>query len=182
VIQGPFIKPIRSLFGSTRDYRETIYLLPDSGVIQLGRDLMPYPIEASLYWLHARLRMHVAVGPKGMPIETARTTGMMKFATLEMDEHSTTMDIWVMARALCLVLLGGVVEVTEVKADPVSGMMTYPILAWVDEQGRGTCPQCRTRLPWRPAFPVNAMRRCPACHSLMTHREGVLDVLPGNGM
>jgi hypothetical protein len=117
-----------------------------------------------------------------MTVDAARAAGMMKFATLEMDEHSTTMDVWVLTRAMCLVLLGGVVEVTEVKADPITGMMTYPILAWVDEQGKGTCPNCRCKLPWRPAFPVNATRRCPSCHSVMVHREGVLDLIPGNGM
>jgi hypothetical protein len=138
-----------------------------------------YPIEASLFWLNARIVSHVAVGPKGLTIEEARTRGMMKFGKVELDEHSTTRDVWVMTRALCIVLLGGIAEVTEVVADPQTGMKTYPILAWMNEQGRGTCPECKTPFPYHPAFPVNAIRRCAACHASMIHRNGVLDVMPG---
>jgi hypothetical protein len=177
-IEASFPKPIKSLFSSTLNYKHTLYLLPDHGEIQLGRDMAPYPIECSLFWLNARLNIFVKIGPKGLSLEEATTRGMLKFGKVELDEHSTTRDVWCMARALCMVLLGGIVEVTEVKTDPATGMKSFPILAWMDEEGRGTCPECKTQLPWRPAFIVNAVRRCPACRSAFIHRNGRLDVIP----
>lgn len=175
-IVSPFPKPIRSLFKWTANYKETLYLLPTSGEIQLGSDMVDYPIEASLYWLNGRIVLHVAVGPKGFTLENARERGLVAFGKVELGEHSTTRDVWAMARAMCLVLLGGIVEVTEVRRNPETGVSTYPVMAWMTEMGRGTCPECKTQLPWLPAFPVNAVRRCPACRAIMVHRDGLLDV------
>lgn len=177
MVDSPFPKPIRSLFHSTKNYIQTIFLLPTSGEIQLGRDMADYPIEASLYWMNGRICLHVAVGPKGLDLEQARSKGLLSFGKVELGEHSTTRDVWAMARALCLVLLGGIVEVTEVRRDPRTGVASYPVMAWMAESGRGTCPECKAQLPWMPAFPVNAVRRCPACRALMVHRDGLLDVM-----
>lgn len=181
MIQGPFPQPVRPLFGSTKDYKETIYLLPDGGPIPIGRDLGAYPLKVAMYWLKGRLQLHVTVGVKGKDLDESRAADMCKFGVADLPENASTHDVWLLSRALCMVLLGAACEVSPVKEDPQTGMMTFPILTWMDEDGRGTCPMCKMKLSWRPAFPLNTPRRCPACHALMIHREGVLDVMKGKG-
>jgi hypothetical protein len=177
-IEPPFPKPAKTLFRTTKNYRETISLFPVGGFIPLGRDLEQFPIDCSLFWLNSRLQINCSVGPKGKTLEEARTMGMMKFGTVTLDEFTSTRDIFIMARALCLILLGSIVEVTEVTANPTTGVKSYPVLAWLDEQGNGTCPNCRNPATGHPAFPVGRIYRCPACHAAMVHQQGRLDVLP----
>ena len=180
MIQGPFPTPVRPLFGSTRDYKETLYLLPEGGPIPIGRDLAQYPLKAALYWLKGRIQLHVSVGIKDKTLEESRNADMCKFAVVDLPDSASTHDVWLLTRALCMVLLGAACEVSPVKEDPVTGMLSFPILTWMDADGRGTCPLCKMKLPWRPAFPLNQNRRCPSCHALMVHREGVLDVMKGS--
>jgi hypothetical protein len=180
IIDTPFPAPIRSLFRTTQNYRESIFLYADSGHIPLGADFKEYPLDCSLFWINQRLNINVTIGPKGKTIEEARTMGMAKFGTISLDENATQRDVFMLTRAMCLVLIGNSIEVTQLRTDPQSGVQSYPILTWVDEQGRGICPNCRYPVGIRPAFPVNRIYRCPSCQSAMVHQNGRLDVLPAS--
>lgn len=175
----PLPIPVRNLFRTVKNYSETVSLYADAPPIPLGRDLGGYPLEVSIYWMNARLQVHVSIGPQGMTVQAARDAGMQKFGKVELDEHATTRDVWLMARALALVLIGSDAEVTQVTA-ALGGAKSYPLESWMRPDGRGQCPTCRHPMPYRPAFPVNAIRRCHACGSVMIHREGRLDVLEGD--
>jgi len=178
IIDTPFPKPIRSLFRSTHNYRETIILYADGGHIPLGADFREYPLNCSLFWLNQRLQINVSIGPKGKTLEEARAMGMVKFGTITLDEHATYRDVFMLARAMCLVLAGSNIEVTQVQTNTATGVRSYPILTWVDERGNGICPNCQYPVGAHPAFPVNRIYRCPNCHSAMVHQNGRLDVLP----
>lgn len=155
---------------------QTLYLYPTEGEIQLGADMAAYPLEASLFWNKGRLNIAVSVGPKGMTLEAARAQELVATGRVELGENATTRDVWAMARALCIVLVGGVAEVTQVIRDPENGIDIHPVENFMDATGRGTCPICEMRLPWRPAFPMNAVRRCPGCRAMLIHRNGALEV------
>lgn len=156
---------------------QTLYLYPTVGEIQLGADMLQYPVEASLFWNKARLHLVVKVGPKGMTMDEADARQLAAMGRVELGENCTTRDVWAMARALCIVLTGGIAEVQQVVRDPVRGLSTYPLDNWMTSEGRGTCPECGMKLPWLPAFPVNAIRRCPGCRAMMVYRDGALDVM-----
>jgi hypothetical protein len=175
-IQAPITKPIASLFKWKANFIQTLYLYPTSGEIQLGADMAQYPLEASLYWNKGRLNILVIVGPKGMTLEDARAKELISTGRVELGENATTRDVWAMARALCIVLAGGVVEVTNVIRDLENDIDIYPMENFIDATGRGTCPECGMRLPWLPAFPVNAIRRCPGCRAMILYRSGRLEV------
>lgn len=177
IIDCPFPKAIRTLFRTTQNYRETISLYADGGLIPLGADFKEYPLMCSLFWLNQRLNINISIGPKGKTIEEVRTMGMMKFGTVTLDENTTYRDVFMLARAMCLVLIGSNIEVTQVQTDSATGVRSYPILTWVDEQGNGICPNCQYPVGVRPVFPVNRIYRCPNCHSAMVHQNGKLDVL-----
>lgn len=178
IIETPFPKPIRTLFRTVQNYRETISLYADGGHIPLGADFKEYPLDCTLFWLNQRLQINVMIGPKGKTVDEARTMGMLKFGTMTLDENATFRDVFMLARAMCLILAGSNIEVTQVRQDATTGVRSYPILTWVDEQGRGICPNCNYPVGVRPAFPVNRIYRCPSCHSAMVHQNGRLDVLP----
>jgi hypothetical protein len=176
-ISPPFPKPVRCFFRTTKNYQETILLYPDAGVIPLGRDLIGLPIEVQMFWVGGKLHTMVVAGPKGKTLEQSREMGMAKVGTFILDEYASTTNVWVMTRAMLLVLIGAMVEVTEVRTNPASGIKSYPILVYVDEKGAGICPECKYAVYHRPAFPVGKVYRCPSCHAQMVHREGRLDVL-----
>jgi len=159
----PIVRPVRELFRWVDDYRETLYLTPEGGSIPLGEDLTKHSYECALYWLKRKPELLTTVGLNGMTVEQSRERGLLRQYKVGFDPLATTLEVWLLARATILLGVGSSVELQEVKRDP-SGYLEFPVDHWVEPNGVGRCPMCKTVLPWRnPCFAPGVIRRCPHC-------------------
>jgi len=174
----PKAEPVRAMFRTTFDYRETICLQANYGKIPLGMDLEKYSFECDLYWLRDRLQLLVMVGVDGKTIDESRTMGHLRMVTISLDTTASTLDVWMFARMAILIGLGSDVEVTEAKQEP-DGSRIFPISHWVDEAGKATCPLCGVSIPGRiPIFAVGTVKRCPGCQGMILNRNQRLHCKP----
>lgn len=172
MLKPPSIEPVRSLFRSTQNYRETLFFGPNDGKIQLGDDLSDRNLEGSLFWVNGILWIRIDVWPKSLTREEAVQRMVHRSMTTMTDENVSQRDVWVLARTMAHLLHGTYVEVTAIVSRK-NGVTVYPILEFINEMGAGLCPQCKVLLPWKPAFPMKVPRRCPACATTMI-RDGDL--------
>jgi hypothetical protein len=174
----PKAESVRAMFRTTFDYRETLYLQPNSGRIPLGIDLEKYSFECSMFWVKDRLQLLVMVGVDGKTIDISRTMGHLRMVNISLDSTATTVEVWAFARMAILIGLGSDVEISEVKQEP-DGSRVFPISHWVDDTGRATCPLCQVAIPGRiPIFPVGRVVRCPACKVMILNQNQQLRCKP----